>query len=87
MKPLTDRQLQILAAIAALVEAKGYAPSIRELGKDTGITSTYGVECAIVQLEKRGLVIRDPRIARSMRITVTGKRILKDLAGLLQAVG
>jgi len=77
MKPLTDRQVEIFSAIDALMKSKGYAPSIRELGAATGIKSTYGVECAILQLEKRGLVVRDPHIARSMRITVTGHEVLK----------
>ncbi|GAB4549867.1 MAG: transcriptional repressor LexA [Anaerolineales bacterium] len=47
---------------------KGYPPSIREIGEQTGITSTSVVNYYLEQLEKWGYIERDRRISRGLRV-------------------
>ncbi len=45
-----------------------YPPSIREIGEKTGITSTSVVNYYLDQLEKKGLIERDRKISRGVRL-------------------
>ncbi len=56
--PLTDRQKQIYDFLSVSVRAKGYAPSIPEIGKRFKITSTRGVFDHLKALEKKGYIKR-----------------------------
>lgn len=82
---LTDRQGEVLAAIKRLTGAKGYAPTIRELATDLGITSTNGVEAHLVELERKGLITRTAGVARSLKLASTERTVegLRLLAGSL----
>ena len=65
---LPPRQQQILDAIAAHWKAKGYAPSFREIADEVGIASTNGVSDHVKALVRKGLLLHDPRVARSVRL-------------------
>ncbi len=67
MKQLTARQREVLQAILDYRAEKGYAPSIRELGKMLGISSLRGVTVHLAALEKKGWIERE-RTSRSIRI-------------------
>jgi repressor LexA len=64
----TPRQTEVLAAIASLTKAKGYPPTLRELGEALGIRSTNGVNDHLDALERKGLIARDSNVARSVRV-------------------
>ena len=66
-KGLGDRHIKILDFLDSHQE-KGYPPSIREIGEETGITSTSVVNYYLEQLEKWGFIERDRRISRGVRI-------------------
>ncbi|MDY7034245.1 MAG: transcriptional repressor LexA [Thermodesulfobacteriota bacterium] len=66
-KDLTPRQKAILQYIADTIERKGYSPTIREIGQETGISSLEGVLCHLRALEKKGRIKRDSS-HRSIRI-------------------
>ena len=66
-KGLSERHHKIMDLLQKYAE-KGYPPSIREIGEQTGITSTSVVNYYLEQLEKWGYIERDRRISRGLRI-------------------
>lgn len=68
---LTERQAEVLATIVVLSQAKGYPPTMRELGVALGISSTNGVTEHLDRLAAKGFIARDPKSARSIRILRT----------------
>ncbi|MHB1687215.1 MAG: transcriptional repressor LexA [Ignavibacteriaceae bacterium] len=51
---LTDRQEEILNFIEQFLEANGYPPTLREIGKKFDIASTFGVKRHLDALVKKG---------------------------------
>lgn len=62
----TNRQKQILDFIIAFRGRNGFSPSIREIGDYFGIRSLRGVTGHLEALERKGLLILNPRINRGM---------------------
>lgn len=58
-RPLTARQAEAKDFILAHLRKHGFPPTIREVGKALGITSTNGVSDLLKALEKKGHVHRD----------------------------
>jgi len=63
---LSPQLLQILKFIQAFIHDQGYAPSVREIGKDAGISSTSTVHALLRKLENEGFLRRDPSKPRAM---------------------
>ena len=63
---LNDRARQMLAHIQKFTVEHGYPPTIRELGKAFGITSTNGVRYYLNLLERAGHLKRSGRISRGL---------------------
>lgn len=74
---ITDRQREVLRTIEAYTALHGYAPGFRDLADELEVTSTNGVNDHIKALEEKGLLRRDFRVARSIRLTPAGKRVLQ----------
>ncbi|MCL2787701.1 MAG: transcriptional repressor LexA [Micrococcales bacterium] len=72
---LTERQVEILAFIHQEVRARGYAPSMREIGRAMGMTSPSSVKYQLRILELRGYLRRDPKTPRAMELTGIGRRM------------
>lgn len=53
-KQLTDRQEKILSFIQQFQQESGYPPTLREIGKHFGISSTFGVKRHLDALVKKG---------------------------------
>lgn len=70
-KGLTERHQKILDYINAQVREQGYPPSIREIGKATGISSTSVVTYYLKQLSEMGLIERDAKYSRALRLPNT----------------
>jgi repressor LexA len=66
--PLSPRQEQTLAAVRRLIDAKGFPPSMRELAIEIGVHPTRARQLATA-LQRKGLLARDARVARSIRLT------------------
>lgn len=63
----------MLKAIASYWDEFGWGPSIRDLGKRTGIRSTYMVAYWLKRLEGDGMIIRGERWqSRAIRLTEEG---------------
>ena len=65
---LTDRQAAVLGLIKSFIAANGYAPTIRELAKLTGIGSTNGVTDHLKALERKGFITHNPKQSRTLRV-------------------
>ena len=65
-KPRGDMQDKILAYIQTVIESRGYAPSMREIGEAVGLKSTSTVHGHLTRLEKRGLLHRDAMKPRAI---------------------
>lgn len=68
MSKVSQRQLAILEFIKNEVKAKGYPPSVREIGEAVGLASSSTVHGHLDRLEKKGLIRRDPTKPRAIEI-------------------
>lgn len=68
MDDLSPRQQAILEFIRAFTDENGYPPSIREIGKDVGISSTSVVNYNLNVLEQRSYIERQRDISRGIRL-------------------
>ncbi len=68
MKPLSQRQKQVLQFIQNEVRTKGYPPSVREIGAATGLASSSTVHSHLRTLESRGYIRRDATKPRAIEI-------------------
>lgn len=67
-KELTVRQKQILRYITKQIQSNGYAPSVREIGKAVGLSSTATVHSHLQKLEKLGYIKKENQKGRTLRI-------------------
>jgi repressor LexA len=69
-KSLSDKQLQILDVIQRSVAARGYPPSMREIGDAVGLSSLSSVTHQLNQLELSGYLRRDTHRPRAMEVLI-----------------
>ncbi|MDO7867643.1 transcriptional repressor LexA [Nocardioides jiangxiensis] len=65
---LTPRQQRILNVIRDALEARGYPPSMREIGDAVGLTSSSSVSHQLKVLEQKGFLKRDPNRPRAIEV-------------------
>lgn len=68
IEPLTERQQDILHCIRETLAAVGEAPTVREISRYVGLRSISGVHYQLTELERRGLITRDPCLPRAIRL-------------------
>ncbi len=68
-KGLGERHQKILEFLQDYQRENKYPPSIREIGEKTGISSTSVVNYYLDQLEKKGMIERDRKISRGVRLS------------------
>ena len=69
---LTTRQQEIWQFLAEYVDAHGYPPTVREIGDAVGLASPSTVHAHLANLERAGLLRRDPTKPRA--IELVGRR-------------
>src|SRR5215472_1905646 len=69
---LTPRQHRILRFIHDWVQERGYSPSMREIGRAVGLTSTSSVEHQLSALESKGHLRREPGCPRTVEVRLPG---------------
>jgi repressor LexA len=74
MENVTARQQRILDFIKRTVRDRGYPPTVREIGEAVGLTSSSSVHAQLANLERRGLMRRDPTKPRAMELRGPGAR-------------
>ncbi len=66
MEGLTQRQEQVLEYIRESVRRDGYPPTVREICTALGLSSPSTVHAHLANLERRGLIKRDPTKPRAL---------------------
>jgi repressor LexA len=72
MDEMTPRQQRIVEYIRRTVQERGYPPTVREIGEAVGLTSSSSVHAQLANLQRKGLLRKDP--ARPRAIEVAGAR-------------
>lgn len=65
---LTARQHRVLEVIRHAVQARGYPPSVREIGEAVGLTSSSSVAHQLKVLQQKGYLRRDPNRPRAVEV-------------------
>ncbi len=63
-----DKQTEIFEFIKSQIREKGYPPSVREICKGVGLSSTSTVHGHLERLEKKGMIRRDSTKPRTIEI-------------------
>jgi repressor LexA len=66
--PLTSRQQEIWQYLAEYVDTHGYPPTVREIGDAVGLASPSTVHAHLANLERAGLLKRDPTKPRALEL-------------------
>ena len=67
-KDLTKRQQEIFDFIKNYSAEHGYPPTVRDIGKAVGLASSSTVHAHLANLEKVGLLRRDPSKPRAIEL-------------------
>lgn len=65
---LTPRQREIYRFIREKIQARGYGPTVREIGGYFEIKSPNGVMCHLKALQKKGLIHREANRSRAIQL-------------------
>lgn len=65
---LTERQRDVYDFIREKIRARGYGPTVREIGDRFDIRSPNGVVCHLKALEKKGLISREANRSRAIQL-------------------
>src|ERR1700704_2176081 len=71
---LTDRQQQIWNYLVEYVDRHGYPPRGREIGEAVGLASPSTVHAHLANLERAGLLKRDPTKPRALELVGRERR-------------
>jgi repressor LexA len=69
MAELTGRQQEIWNFLVEYVDRQGYPPTVREIGEAVGLASPSTVHAHLANLERAGLLRRDPTKPRALELT------------------
>jgi repressor LexA len=67
-RKLTKRQQQIFDFIKRFTSEKGYPPTVRDIGQAIGLSSSSTVHAHLANLERAGVLRRDPTKPRAMEV-------------------
>jgi repressor LexA len=80
---LTKRQKEIFDFIGRYAAKTGYPPTVREIGKAVGLHSSSTVHAHLANLEKIGLLRRDPAKPRAIELLFDkAKKTIRPESGL-----
>ena len=82
---LTKRQKEIFEFVKRYSAKHGYPPTVRDIGKAIGLTSSSTVHAHLANLEKLGLLRRDPSKPRAIELLVD--RAKAAMTGAVPVVG
>jgi len=72
---LTARQQEIWNYLVEYVDAHGYPPTVREIGESVGLASPSTVHAHLANLERAGLLRRDPTKPRALELIGRERRV------------
>ena len=68
MRGLTERQQDVIAIIQRHITEHGRPPTVRFIAAALGIGSTNGVGDHLRALERKGVIARDSKVSRGVRL-------------------
>ncbi len=75
---ISKRQKEIFDYIRRYASKYGYPPTVREIGKAVGLTSSSTVHAHLAKLERSGFLRRDPTKPRAIEVLVDrAKRVVR----------
>jgi repressor LexA len=80
---LTGRQREIWSFLVEYVDRHGYPPTVREIGEAVGLASPSTVHAHLANLERAGLLRRDPTKPRALELVGRGKAKAAETAAEL----
>lgn len=72
MTDLNKRERAILKFIEKQIKDKGYPPSVREIGKAVGLSSTATVHGYLAKLSKKGYIKKEDQKGRTLKVLKGG---------------
>ncbi|HVS85670.1 MAG TPA: transcriptional repressor LexA [Gaiellaceae bacterium] len=72
---LTGRQREIWSYLVDYVDRHGYPPTVREIGEAVGLASPSTVHAHLANLERAGLLRRDPTKPRALELVGREKTV------------
>jgi repressor LexA len=82
---LTKRQQEIFDFIKRYAAEHGYPPTVRDIGKAVGLASSSTVHAHLANLERLGMIRRDPSKPRALELL--DKAVGSVAGGVRQALG
>jgi repressor LexA len=79
---LTGRQQEIWTFLTEYVDRHGYPPTVREIGEAVGLASPSTVHAHLANLERAGLLRRDPTKPRALELNREGRTSVATLPKL-----
>src|SRR5918997_6204639 len=80
-RELTKRQQEIFDFIKSYSAKYGYPPTVRDIGKAVGLASSSTVHAHLANLEKAGLLRRDPSKPRAIELLDRAIENVRDTVG------
>ena len=80
-KDLTKRQQEIFDFIKKYSAKYGYPPTVRDIGKAVGLASSSTVHAHLANLEKVGVLRRDPSKPRALELLDKASDAVKSVVG------
>ena len=77
---LTERQQEIWNFLVEYVDGHGYPPTVREIGERVGLASPSTVHAHLANLERAGLLRRDPTKPRALELIGRDRRAAQPTA-------
>ena len=87
METLTKRQNDILNYIKNYIVVHGYPPTIREIGKDLGLSSPATIHAHLANLEKKGFIKKEGTKNRAIELLVEYAKPQDDLIAEVPLLG
>ncbi len=84
---LTKRQSEIFDFIKRYSATNGYPPTVRDIGRAIGLASSSTVHAHLANLEKIGLLRRDPTKPRAIELLADRARRVVDASPRLPLIG
>jgi repressor LexA len=78
---LTARQQEILHFLGSYLDEHGYPPTVREIGDAVGLASPSTVHAHLANLERVGLLRRDPTKPRAIELVGRPRAVAADDQG------
>jgi repressor LexA len=79
---LTGRQQEIWTFLVEYVDRHGYPPTVREIGEEVGLASPSTVHAHLANLERAGLLKRDPTKPRALELIGREKPVESNVVEL-----